>query len=577
MAPVITIHPLPDSESFVYGNYGLEPCTVRGIVRVVHDSRYPLKINYLKVKLKGELKCTYMTSPDAHDITHRSKVLVAEEAPLLTSPETLPPESQLDIPFQINVPDPDHQSEILRTAVRVANLLPASYELIAKTGSGVPFDARAVYSVVGEMEEAATMFSFAKVRSGSIQVEPFLVYDPRLLPLLIQPDSKRWRSAPGESPIEYEVELSATALGPGDIFRLAYRLAVAREDAVKGVRIKRVSLLIKEHRTLGTQLMRSIVRNSIEIVRWDFDEGPPPRNLTGSGGEEREIELGELKPRRKTAGGFAGYTPIPTASSSSSTSTAIPSRTSSGGRRIAYRFADSWSSGPGGDGLYVERDVELKVPSRGNFAPTSRPADPSLVIPVRQVGPVWAHVEVKHTMQVRVELSVINKTVVMECGCVMGSVGREECERVLEESVEIMPTLDYDKIFGNDVWVPPYEVEDPVLAELERAGNDDEEYEEEDEKDDENEDGEEDDENGELNLEPVGSSSSSVISLTTSSVAQMALNDDDDAAVAWGESSSPPTFLPSNSLPTPAPSPTAVPSSDRPLVIEEDPPPYAGE
>ncbi|KAJ3104228.1 hypothetical protein HDU96_008994 [Phlyctochytrium bullatum] len=485
MSPVLSIHPLPDSEEFVYGVYGLEPCTIRGIVRLIHDARYPIKINYLKVKLKGETKCTYMTSVDSSELIHRSKLLVSEEAPLLTQPETLPPESQLDIPFQINLPDPDHQSDILRVAVRVANLLVPSYAVLGRSG-GTPFDARTVYTLTAEIEEPATLFSFAKVREGSVTVEPFVVYDPRLLPLLIQPDSKRWRSAPGESPIEYEVELSATTLGPGDVFRLAYRLAVAREDAVKGVRIKKVSLLIKEHRSVGTQNSRGLVRGSIEIVRWDFDESPPPAAGVGGGGG---IELGELKPRRKTASGFAGYTPVamlssagvPSGSASSapipmsSSSSSSPNRRNGSPRRYAYRFADSWSSGPGGDGLYVERDVELKVPSRGNFAPTTRPADPSLVIPVRQPpGPV-AHVEIRHTLQVRVELSVINKTVVMECGCVLASVGREECERVLDESAELMPTLDYDKIFGNDVWVPPYEADDPIVAEMRRRREEEEE------------------------------------------------------------------------------------------------------
>ncbi|KAJ3107309.1 Ca(2+)-dependent cysteine protease [Phlyctochytrium planicorne] len=505
-----------------------------GIVRVVHDSRYPLKINYLKVRLKGETKCTFITSHDSTELVHRQKLLVSELAPLLTIPETLSPESRLDIPFQINLPDPDHPSEIVRVAIRVANLLPPSFGLIGKS-SGNPFDARTVYTIVAEMEETATLFSFAKVREGEAKIEPFLAYDPRLLPALIQPDSKRWRSAPGESPIEYEVELSATTLGPGDVFRLAYRLAVAREDALKGVRIKRVSLLIREHRSLGTVGSRPSLRSSVEIVRWDFDEGPPPE-IEGKKKEgEGSIEMGELKPRRKTAGGFSRYVPdahpgvggssgagsLAAEATSGSRTPAGSPRASSGAlrgasrsspaasssrspyrvgsqhspsrsptrRRMAYRFADSWSSGPGGDGLYVERDIELTVPDRGNYAPTTpRPSDPSLLQPLKQNGPV-ALVEIKHTLQVRVELTTIHKTVVMECGCVLASVGRAECERVLDESPEVMPTLDYDKIFGNDVWVPPYEILDPVMVELRRREEEEAlaALEEEDDEDDESE------------------------------------------------------------------------------------------
>ncbi|KAI8834152.1 hypothetical protein BC829DRAFT_72788 [Chytridium lagenaria] len=568
MAPVITIHPLPDTDSFVYGTYGLEPCTVRGIVRIIHDSRYPIKINFLRVKLKGETKCMYVASADAMEVSHRTKSLINEVAPLLSSPETLPPESRLDIPFQINIPDPDHQSDILRAAVRIANLVPPSFAFSSKHSSQ-PFEASTVYQIVAELEESATLLSFARIREGVAIVEPFVVHDPRLIPVIIQPDSKRWRSAPGDSPIEYEVEISATTLGPGDVFRLAYRFSVAREDAVKGVRIKRVSLLIREHRSLGTYSTRGVVKNSIEIVRWDFDEGAPPRPETSAGSGEREIELGELKPRRKTASGFAGYTPIPAAGLASSSSAPLTGTFApipgNSGRRVPYRFADSWSSGPGGDGMYVERDVELKVPSRGNFIASSRPGDPSLIIPMRQQGPP-AHVEIKHTLQVRIELSVIHKTVVMECGCVMASVGREECEKLLDESPEVMPTLDYDKIFGNDVWVPPYEVDDPILLDLRRdeeqqRKEEEEACEKELEVDTPSDDDVQDDDDDEVHLRPqnAGSTSSAVSIAPSSLLSPQSMEEADPHGGSVSSSFSAPQ-PPSSLLPRLSPSPPPHPA-----------------
>ncbi|KAJ3187234.1 hypothetical protein HK101_009430 [Irineochytrium annulatum] len=649
MPPQITIRPLPDMDSFVNGCYGLEPCSVRGIVQVIHDARYPLKVSSLVVKLVARSICNYAPTVDAHEVIHRERLLVNADAPLLTAQETLPPESRIDIPFQINLPEPDHQSEIVRMAIRVANLLPPSHVCIGRSNVGTAYEARSVYTLVAELTEPATLLSFQRVRSAQVDIHPFVVYDPRLLPALIQPDSKRWRSAPGDSPIEYEVEISATTLGPGDTFRLAYRLAVAREEAARGVRIKKVSLLIKEHRGVGTMGSR-LVRSSVEVVRWDMDEGPPQSARAGGG----EMELADLKPRRKTAEGFSGYVPAarppsasassatssifpqipafggdevptpisatptlatPTASASSSTAalvtpirhssapsraTAItmegststapvlaptadftdplshpletsptvpfssvlpsfplrtestssapeapstpfmtpslsssssssafpvlepspepasssalpqapdtslplapdtppiarhrpaarprittaqsspvagssvlappppPSSVSRASARRLHTFADSWSAGPGGDGLYVERSAEFAVPTRGSFTPTTpRASDPSLVLPPLRPGP-QAAVEVRHTFQVRVELSTINKTIVMECGCVLASVGRGECERVLEETPDLMPSLDYDKIFGNDVWVPPYESEDPMERE----------------------------------------------------------------------------------------------------------------
>ena len=51
--------------------------------------------------------------------------------------------------------------------------------------------------------------------------------------------------------------------------------------------------------------------------------------------------------------------------------------------------------------------------------------------------------------------------IVQECWCVITSVGRSGVEGLLDQRPELVPPLDYDKIFGNGVvWLPKYEERD---------------------------------------------------------------------------------------------------------------------
>ncbi|KAI9362032.1 hypothetical protein DFJ73DRAFT_956822, partial [Zopfochytrium polystomum] len=662
MAPAtqLSIVPLPDAEEdtqegcspFVYGYYGLEPCFLRGVVRINHRSSYPLTITSLSISLKGVTSCSFYSSSDG-DTCYREKIHCAVQEVLLKSSETLHPYSQLDIPFQLALPEPSkaHTSDLVRYAIRIANLLPPSTQFRGFTGgnsANPPFQVRTSYILTAELHQPPTFFSSDPVIESHALVEPFVVHDPRTLPLIMQPDSKRWRSAPGDSPLEFEIELSATTLGPGDTFYFLYRLAIAREAAARGIRLNKVCLVLREHRVVGTTGWGSrAVRGSAELHRWEFDESGAAESTGGvrrpavsgggggSGGNANAapaagddpapdpgntVELAELRPRRKLADGMTSYVSrgasaanAATAyegddfsdSDTSSTAAVLTSPTDglpqTAGRR-RRRFADGWTSGPGGDGLYAENEARLTLPQRYSpmpfptpsfydkvspfpastqitpavhltsprtvFTPSSpRASDSSLLYPgVQPAGTPVAQVEVKHSLQVRVEMvrmeaarvrrrrrrkpapvstsspsgntpsgsgagaadgtagalsgaAVAQREVagigddndedssssdasfkssklgrvqngsgsgrrrrkppdpiVMECWCVLTSVGRSGVEGLLEQRPELVPPLDYEKIFGGDVvWLPKYEERDSTWEDPEersgRAGD----------------------------------------------------------------------------------------------------------
>ncbi|KAJ3332187.1 hypothetical protein HDU76_001014, partial [Blyttiomyces sp. JEL0837] len=293
----LSIHPLPGTESFMHGFYGLEACSLRGIVRIINDSRGYLKVQNLRIKFVGKLYCNYPERIDIYDSVSRERqLLIPLEATLLVE-ESLPPETRLELPFELELYDADVPSDLLRTAIRLSNLMPPSSHLLGRVLSSPmapPFEARVVYTLYAEYTEPTTPFSFAafpRLKSCAVNVDPFVVYDPRQIPMLIQPDARRWRSAPGDSPAEYEIEISSTTLGPNDVFRFSYRSAVSARDAALGVRLLRVVLVLREHRTLGC-VSGKMVKGSVDICRWDWE------------GERRR--RGSLQPTAGRSGALQG-------------------------------------------------------------------------------------------------------------------------------------------------------------------------------------------------------------------------------------------------------------------------------
>jgi hypothetical protein len=468
--------------------------------------------------LKVKYNDPYSDTLDA--FSRREKLLVDLDETLLDEEELPPNFHHLDLPFEFELPEPPAHitSDLMRTATRLANLLPPSSSLKAGINlhprspdapppgpplpSPLPCEQTTTYILQAELEYIQFILGIPtlQTRTVSVTIDPFVVYDPRHIPLLIQPDAKRWRSAPGDTPLEYEIEISSTTLGPADKFRFTYRLAVHREAANKGVRIKKVSLLLREHRWIGSVGGR-VVRLSSEVTRWESKEDSFEGAETGLRGA---MELEELRPRRKIADGWwegqlsgsngsGGYRSSRDArpgpggegwnsdsvgglgsgfgrqryaaalvGGSNAYSDDVTSVPRANGR--AHMFADGWSSGPGGDGLYAEIETVLQAPDFGWYVPsTPRNVNTSLLYPPLD-DPPYAHLEVRHSLQVRIELKEVEDPIVLECNCTMASIGKKECEELLDEIPHMMPNLDYDKLCGQDVWLPTYSKRDPFLG-----------------------------------------------------------------------------------------------------------------
>ncbi|KAL2915306.1 hypothetical protein HK105_205171 [Polyrhizophydium stewartii] len=364
------------------------------------------------------------------------------------------------------------------------------------------------------------------VRTVSVSLAPFVTYDPRLLPTVMHPDPRRWRSAPGAAPIEYDIEVGAIALGPNDPIRFAYRMVVDPESARRGVRVRKVSFVLKETHIVGEGRCCALddrsrhyavhkpparVKGVTELLRWEHVEYSPAshsdfsRSLSSAFGlafgvgssSSHPSSSSSLAAAAAAAGGGAvgttsGARSSSLAASAATGSTASPrpsashgGATSSGTR--GFNGGPGPSSGvlelthlrepqksigtlhrPGtrggaGDGMYVENATILHVPALGGFAPsTAKPIIPDDDHICKKIRPRKALLQVRHSVQVSIEFIGAEKMSI-ESGVYLLPVGHDECVRVLDEDPEILPNLDYDKIVGIEVWVPEYSERDPFF------------------------------------------------------------------------------------------------------------------
>ncbi|KAJ3011377.1 UNVERIFIED_CONTAM: hypothetical protein HDU68_001694 [Siphonaria sp. JEL0065] len=546
------------------------------MVHIEHRGRNPLAIASLTIDFTGEQKLSF-----ARESGERMNILVRLNETLLKD-EVMAANSNLSLPFQLALPEPAaRHAELVKQSVRLANILTPPCSFNGLSTHGATYDGSTTYTLKAELKEQSTPSFFSSAPQSKIRttkVSPFLVHDPRQLPFLLQPDGKRWRSAPGDSPLEYEIEITSTTLGPSDQFSFLYRLAVARDAAAKGIRVKKVVLMLREHKTLGTTISHLVppaykcIRGSIEIKRWEFEEadyhyrrnasardllesseddgyqdfgfeiegdgipsaaeeesvngdndvddeeeegfgtedgsGPgsldfnsnrdlspqvPPltkghsqkikvqsrqtrrrkanhsrgRHPHRNGFDAGVVEMSELRPRRKMVEGMSTYNPSHALSTNAQSYDAPGVQPQH--QRRANTFADGWSGGPGGDGLYVENEVQITMPTLAAFVPDSfKPSDNNLIYPNphNHMYTSVPYIEVKHTLQVRVELTGVEKPIVHECWVTVTSVGKKECNSILDNRIELMPTLDYDKVFGTDTWVPAYTRVDPFLGDF---------------------------------------------------------------------------------------------------------------
>ncbi|KAJ1554477.1 hypothetical protein HK096_003365, partial [Nowakowskiella sp. JEL0078] len=460
MAPVqavvskIQILTLPDSNSFLTGFYGLETCFVRGIVRLEFaplfsagkpnsQISYVLNIRRLSVALKADTQVRFLNRNDPLDSLSRSRKLYDIEETLLEDLlEFSTPLSFLEIPFELLLPETVRDP--LSTPIQISSRLnQPSYSFQAfqsLASTNVLYSAKTAYSIVAKVSMAPVpllmgLKTRASKMSASVGLSPWIVFDPKFIPRIVFPDGKKWRSAPDSSPLEYDVDVSAIVLGPNDTLKLSYRLAVSRPAARDGVRIKYVRFFLREHHYVGDTRGQH-VRGVKELLRWAQFEGPAAID------DDEFLELNTVK-----ITGKAGIL-----------------RSNNGMLAV-------------GDGLYAENHVDIQIPKCGAFTPTIN----KILDPLRNnISPTPSQVEVKHSIQIIVELSRRFEddtdeypNVNLECGCVLVSCGKEDLDAVMEDFPEIMPKLDYEKVTGGEAYIPKYEEFDPLIRELKEREEED--------------------------------------------------------------------------------------------------------
>ncbi|KAJ3016647.1 hypothetical protein HKX48_003924 [Thoreauomyces humboldtii] len=469
MPTKLSLSPLPGTLGLQQGYYGVEEPSVRGMVRIEHEAGFmasrPLQIGSLTVTLTGKATCTFTDVRESLDVSHREHIFLQQTVSLLAAVESVDPGTAVELPFDVPFPpdpDPNTLPPPPPGTCPSPHLLPPSMCVLGRqVGTVNSYQARISYSLLvtlAEVPSAALGFIplAPTVHTAETSLDPFRVYDPRLLPTLMHPDIRRWRSAPGAMPVEYDIEVGAMAMGAGDTLRFAYRVVVSSESARNGVRIRKVALTLREHHIVGEQTCRGrpenptdpIERSGIkvkgmsELLYWEQYETLP--ETSGSAFELSNITLRERSLR--TVG-------------TSSVSSAAEEKSPLPRPGFICR---------GGDGLYAESETVLRIPSVGGYAPTTAKIQ---IPPFVPVGQLPAHVEVRHSLQVTIEFIGADK-LVMESGCILSSVGRDDCGELLESSPELVPPLDYDKIVGGDMWVPEYTTLDDLAEEVKRLPED---------------------------------------------------------------------------------------------------------
>ncbi|KAJ1341080.1 hypothetical protein BSLG_004321 [Batrachochytrium salamandrivorans] len=377
-------------------------------------------------------------------MVRREKVLFEEHIDLLQDAEIDLDElsalgGMLDVPFEIAWP----LHEPLTSGHGPSNqLLPPSCAIFGQSGSLHHYQAQVEYTLAASLIES----TLSRSVSGTLSQEPksndteVVGRDAPMSGLRLGLTSSLsvaaaslglgWRSSPGMVPIEYDIEVGPIVLGPNDPIRFAYRMIVDNESA-RQARVKGVT----------------------ELLRWEHTEYNPTKQTRSAS----TSKSGAGPPQHPSSSSLGGTSSAPWSSSSTYLQ---PPQQAQGGRsdesttfellplREPQKSMEVMSR-PGtrdgaGDGIYVENEYTLHVPSLGGFTPsTAKPVIPTDDYICRKPNP---------------------RDAILQSGAYLLSVGHDECARVLDEHPEILPPLDYDKIVGVEIWVPEYSVKDPDLV-----------------------------------------------------------------------------------------------------------------
>jgi hypothetical protein len=430
MNPKIAILHLPGEFGFLAGKYGLEQCLARGIIRIHLNSITMIKS--LNIELTGTITSHIWDSLDSRLFSmKRTKLLFQEFAVLLQNFDCSRLDTKwFDVPFELQFPCHD---EIPFGFGPSSQLLPCSLKCSGKGGWKDDYEAKIGYCLKAVLTLPSTIPFLNAEIVEEVAIAPFLIWDPRLMALIMHTDERIWKSHVGAKPIEYEIEVGSMVFGPNDVLKFSYRMLVNSQFARCGIRIRKVQFILKEYHWIGED------RCCVKDDQHDWAHGRPFR----------------VRGQRELCRWAQIEYPPPEPSSPVDPNISYPTTTLEKYDGLAI-FNRKF---PGNDGIYVERSGELEIPDLKDFNPsTARPLQPVNDNVCDYLRPRKAFVSIRHTITCVIEMRGAD-TISIESGCYLAGISAKDCFKLLDTDPSVVPTLDYQKFSGIselDHWVPEY-------------------------------------------------------------------------------------------------------------------------
>ena len=335
-----------------------------------------------------------------------------------------------DIPFEIIMPLPQ---EIMVGHGPCAELLSPSFEISGDHGK-----AHIKYTLTATLLEyipgkpTVITWLFPKSLDAKISLD-LIVYDPRLMTMLLNQSPRTLKTAIGAEPIEYDIQIGSLAMGSQDDFTFSYKMLVNDALASQGVRIRKVSFSLSEIQILG--FGRCCIRDDDPN---DYTHIPVTRRL------------------RKDLVSYEKWHCF------SYNNKKVPMRQKNNEKVVGLADITSDAIKLLKGGIYCSDIVKLQIPKRGDFIPTTpKPIIPEDDFSCKEYRPPL--VRVFHTAKVVIEMQNA-ETITMESGLYLVSVGMKDCQRIMESEPDLLPRLDYEKVVGLEQWVPPYLYKEDILV-----------------------------------------------------------------------------------------------------------------
>ncbi|KAI8819661.1 uncharacterized protein EV422DRAFT_533830 [Fimicolochytrium jonesii] len=206
----VELLPLEGHSSFFHGKYGIEPCSLRGLVRVTQPFRHPLHLVDTTVTFEGK---SASSSEEIVCVDFHSSVLAEGH--------------------ERKLPYGTHDFEWI-VELSTDPLLPPSRKVMSQSG---PYH-RKTHRIKYHLHAALAYHGMVgRVKKEvSIPMEPFLVWPTAEL---LIPAPHRWEAVTPS--VQYDISVSSTILGPGDAFDFAFRIVS------RGYMINNVKLTISEY------------------------------------------------------------------------------------------------------------------------------------------------------------------------------------------------------------------------------------------------------------------------------------------------------------------------------------------